>query len=166
MYEVTRMEDQDIILGLPWMTRNRVVIDAAEKTLTFRDHNISVRSVLPTRQIGMISATGFKFWKDKALRRWQKDKIEIFAASMADIEKALTPKQHGDPEKLLPPQYHQFLDLFNRENADKLPPHRGKGVDHGIELHKTPDGRSMEVPFGPLYSMSRDELLVLRKTLN
>ena len=166
MYEVTRMEDQDIILGLPWMTRNRVVIDAAEKTLTFRDHNISVRSVLPTRQIGMISATGFKFWKDKALRRRQKDKIEIFTASMADIEKALTPKQHGDPEKLLPPQYHQFLDLFNRENADKLPPHRGKGVDHGIELHKTPDGRSMEVPFGPLYSMSRDELLVLRKTLN
>ena len=38
-------------------------------------------------------------------------------------------------------------------------------MDHGIELMKTADGRDCEVPYGPLYSMSRDEL-VLRKTLN
>lgn len=166
LYEVRRMEDQDIILGLPWMRKNKVVIDAAEKTLFFKEYGITVRSVLPTRQISMISATGFKYWKDKANKKKEKDGIELFAISMADIDKALAPKQHGDPKKLLPTHYHEFLDLFNREKADRLPPHRGKGIDHGIELMKTADGKDCEVPYGPLYSMSRDELLVLRKTLN
>ena len=88
MYEVKRVEDQDMILELRWMMRNQVVIDAAEKTLIFRKHNIRVRSVLPNCHVGMISAAGFKFWKNKSLRQEQKDKIEIFSASMADIEKA------------------------------------------------------------------------------
>ena len=38
--------------------------------------------------------------------------------------------------------------------------------DHEIELIKGPDGQNPEVPAGPLYSMSREELLLLRKTLN
>jgi hypothetical protein len=37
-------------------------------------------------------------------------------------------------------------------------------VDHSIELVKE-DGKTPEVPYGPLYSMTRDELLVLRRTL-
>ncbi|QSS72061.1 hypothetical protein I7I50_03115 [Histoplasma capsulatum G186AR] len=45
------------------------------------------------------------------------------------------------------------------------PPHRGRGIDHTIELIKE-DGKDPQPPWGPLYSMSRDELLVLRKTLN
>ena len=123
-------------------------------------------NLIDNRHINMISATGFKYWKQKTAKRQGKDKVELFAVSMADIEKALAPKQHGDPAKLLPRQYHQFLDLFNREKADRLPPHRGEGGDHHIELNKTPDGKDMEVPFGPLYSQSREKLLVLRKTLN
>ena len=87
----------------------------------------------------MISATGFKFWKTKVARKGNHG-IKLFAVSMADIDKALAPKQHGDPKKLLPTQYHEFLDLFNRQKAEELPPHRGKGIDHGIELIKGPDG--------------------------
>jgi hypothetical protein len=37
-------------------------------------------------------------------------------------------------------------------------------VDYSIELVKE-DGKILEVPYGPLYSMTRDELLVLRRTL-
>ena len=168
LYEVARMEDQDIILGLPWMERNQVVLDTAEKTLTFKQSGTVVRAILPDKHIGMVSATSFKFWNQKAAKQREKDtsSIQLFAVSMADIEKALSPKQHGDPRKLLPTQYHQFLDLFNRQNAEQLPPNRGLGIDHKIELHKSADGKDLEVPYGPLYSQSREELLVLRKTLN
>jgi hypothetical protein len=65
----------------------------------------------------------------------------------------------------LPAQYHKYLDLFDRKAADALPPFRGKGIDHDIELEKDKEGKEQEVPFGPLYQMSRDELLALRKTL-
>ena len=54
--------------------------------------------------------------------------------------------------------------MFSRAAADRLPPHR-KGVDHVIPLEKDEKGVEKQAPWGPLYSMSREELLVLRKTL-
>jgi hypothetical protein len=41
----------------------------------------------------------------------------------------------------------------------------GKGIDYVIELERDDSGREKEVPWGLLYSMSRDKLLVLQKTL-
>jgi len=93
-----------------------------------------------------------------------RSKVEVFAASLADINKALARKAKIDPRTKLPKHYYEFLDVFSRTDADKLPPLRGKGIDHGIALEKE-DGKTLKVPWGPLYNMSRDELLVLRKTL-
>jgi hypothetical protein len=89
---------------------------------------------------------------------------QTFSASLQDIEKALAPKKHSDPREKLPKHYHEFLPLFDGKAADKLPPHR-PGVDHEIPLLKDEDGQEKSPPWGPLYGMSREELIVLRKTL-
>ena len=65
---------------------------------------------------------------------------------------------------MLPEQYQQYADVFDPDKADELPPHR-PGIDHHIPLETDEDGKEKEVPWGALYNMSRDELLVLRKTL-
>jgi len=88
----------------------------------------------------------------------------VFTASLTDIEKALARKPATDPKAKLPDWCLDFLDLFDPEQAEQLPPLRGPGADHHIELEKV-DGKTPTVPWGPLYNMSRDELLVLRKTL-
>jgi len=52
-------------------------------------------------------------------------------------------------------QYHEFLPLFNTVLADCLSPHRA-GIDHEVQL------KEGEIPTrGPLYSMSRAELVIL-----
>ncbi|XP_044717368.1 reverse transcriptase (RNA-dependent DNA polymerase) domain-containing protein [Hirsutella rhossiliensis] len=61
-------------------------------------------------------------------------------------------------------QYHKWSRAFSQQLADQLPPHR-PGVDLRIEVLKDEHGREKPLPWGPLYSMSREELLVLRKTL-
>jgi hypothetical protein len=48
--------------------------------------------------------------------------------------------------------------------ADQLLPHWPE-ADHKIELNLDEKGKLPEVPYGPLYQMMREELLVLRKTL-
>ena len=75
---------------------------------------------------------------------------------MEDIKKALEPKTYVDPRPLVPEKYHDLINEFKKRFADQLPPHRDEH-DFKIELEpgKTPK-------FGPLYGMSRDELLVLR----
>ncbi|KAG9590724.1 hypothetical protein KCU77_g7839, partial [Aureobasidium melanogenum] len=55
-----------------------------------------------------------------------------------------------DPALILPLQYHEYLDVFSRKDAKTLPPHRP--YDHAIDLLP-----GKEPPYGPLYSMSRDE---------
>jgi hypothetical protein len=58
----------------------------------------------------------------------------------------------------LPKYYYEFLLVFDQQKTDKLPPY--KEYNHKIELLL---GKLL--PAGPLYSMSEDELLVLRKFL-
>jgi hypothetical protein len=57
----------------------------------------------------------------------------------------LRKKAKTDPLKKLPEQYHEFLDLFSEDEANKLPPLRGAGVDHAIELEKV-DGKEPTIP--------------------
>lgn len=63
-----------------------------------------------------------------------------------------------DARAAIPPEYNRFRGIFSREEAETLPPHRS--YDHKIPL--TP---GKEPPFGPMYSMSREELETLRAWL-
>jgi len=103
----------------------------------------------------------FHVWKQ---RRDKKDsRVQIFAASLKDTEKALKTKIYSDPKTKPSAQYHEFLDIFDRREADRLPPLRGPHVDHRIELIERDEKGNKVEP--PLYNMSREELLLLRKTL-
>ena len=56
----------------------------------------------------------------------------------------------------LPPEYHEFLDVFNRSKADELPPHRP--YDHKIELEG-----ERQPPKSRLYPMSGYKLQKVNK---
>jgi hypothetical protein len=58
----------------------------------------------------------------------------------------------------LPKYYYKFLLVFDQQEADKFPPH--KKYNHKIKLLL---GKLL--PAGPLYNISENELLFLRKFL-
>jgi len=61
-----------------------------------------------------------------------------------------------DPDlSSIPPEYHEFADLFSKKEANKLPVHRSH--DHAIPLES---GKAP--PFGPIYKLSPAELEVVR----
>ena len=66
---------------------------------------------------------------------------------------------------MLPEPHKHLAELFDPKTAAKLPPLRGSKIDHRIELEKDQNGKEKEPPWGPLYNMSKGELLVLRKEL-
>jgi transposase InsO family protein len=159
----------DIILGKTWLERVGGIIDSDKQTLTLSKHGFSVRST-ESQEIRVkcypISAAAFQFHVRR--NRGRKEKVQIFAASLKDIEKALQPKApltKTDVLKRLPDYLQSYADLFLPTEGEELPPLRGPDVDHRIEL-ELQDGKEPKVPYGPLYNMSRDELLVLRKTLH
>lgn len=86
--------------------------------------------------------------------------VQLFAASLKDIEKALSKMDQPptDPRTKLPTEYHRHLSVFTKREADKLPPHRP--YDHRIHLQP-----GVTPPSGPLYGISREELEVLKRYL-
>jgi hypothetical protein len=172
----------DIILGMPWLKWHNPDINWSTENVTYsskhcRRHCLAsnggypitfetVRRALDNgpriqKQIEALQEAavpipiGAVAFNHLSKRR----DCQIFAVSLHDIEKALKPKEIVDPRNKLPREYYEFLPLFDKTAADKLPPHR-PGVDHKIEL--LPD---TEPPTGTLYGMSRNELEVLDKTL-
>lgn len=172
-----------MILGKNWLVKQDVTIFAAEDKLKIGASGIEIpnRATNPLpkpKDCVEISATGFSIWTRQAKRvdrnyrrklakdpRAKRPKtVEIMAVTMADIEKALRPKTRTDPAVKLPDYLKDEIAAWDRSLADTLPPRRPR-VDMKIELEKDKDGNEMTVPWGPLYGMNREELLVLRKTL-
>ena len=173
LYVIPNQKEYDIILGLPWMmsqdavlapSRAELKIGISDVTLWSENQNVRARvppERFPLVNCALVSAPAF----GHLLRKSHCDNsIEIFSASIADIDKMLKPKVLIDPHEKLPAEYHDYLDVFSRVLAERQPPFR-PGIDHEIPLEKTPNGQDPKVPWGPLYNMSRGELLVLRKTL-
>ncbi|KAM4063649.1 reverse transcriptase (RNA-dependent DNA polymerase) [Hirsutella rhossiliensis] len=155
----------DMILGKRWMEDQDVHIHAKEGYLEIGSSGVQVRDRRryqpPQLDVSNVMAATFLA---EARRDKRKGGIGVHSVTMADIDKALRPKPKTDVMEKLPPQYHKWSRAFSQQLADQLPPHR-PGVDLKIEVLKDEHGREKPLPWGPLYSMSREELLVLRKTL-
>ena len=59
----------------------------------------------------------------------------------------------------VPPKYHDFLDVFSKSKADKLPEHNTQ-FDHHIHLEE-----GKQPPYGPLYNLSETESIALQEFL-
>ena len=73
-------------------------------------------------------------------------KTTVFAASMADINKALAVKRYTNPKEKMPIHYYNWLDIVDRKAAERLPLIQGIGVDHAIKLERDENDREKEPP--------------------
>jgi hypothetical protein len=111
-------------------------------------------------QAALVGCAAFKRLARNKNHRYGKERLQIFALSLYDVNRALDRKKidEGDLKDLVPAEYHEFLPLFSEAVANQLPPHRPYN-------HKIPLKEGFTPPFGPLYSLSRTELEELKRWL-
>lgn len=173
---VTSLAYFDLVLGLPWLEYHSPSIDWKEGTMLFDSEKCRKHSKSYPATTVAISKEFIKEHRKKTsnydsikssitiescdINSFEESASEanhtLMVASIEDIREALRNKPFVNPAEKLPKIYHEFLPVFSKDEADKLPPHRPS--DHKIILKS-----GCEPPWGPLYGMSRDELLVLRK---
>ena len=167
----------DMILGMLWLQKHRPHIDWTNISIIFKsDHCCSVclqsnngypisldleakTSAKKSHSPKTIPATPIPINAAAFSLLAAKPDYQMFSVSLRDIEQALKLKKCVDPATVLPPQYHEFLNIFSKDDANKLPPLCSE-VDHEIKMEP-----GTQAPSGPLYSMSREELKVLKKYL-
>jgi hypothetical protein len=165
---VTKLGHYPLVLGIPWLRLHDVRIGFASNQVCFESEYCLAQCVPEGKPVGIqgisidpperpnISMIGAA----PLLTLHKKKKLEVFSLSLYEINQALKEPGDGpvtvDIRKIVPEHFHEFLPLFDKARADQLPPHRP--YDHTIPLKEgtTP-------PYGPLYSMSRNELLAMKE---
>ena len=172
----------DVILGMPWLKRHKPIIEWDSESVIFSSNTcwshclkanngfpITIHScqhlqkmpepVQAPESVKSLQNTPIPIGAIAFQHLASKPNHEVFSISLRDIEHALKPKIKTDPATVLPKVYKEFLKVFSHEEANNLPP-AWPGVDHIIKMQS-----STQLPAGPLYGMSRDELKVLKKYL-
>ena len=93
-----------------------------------------------------------------ALSRMNKELVLQTTVTQEELEE-IRRRKNVDPATILPKQYHDYLDVFSKQNSDILPEHRF--YDHAIHLKE-----GFQPPSQTLYGMSRDEIIELRRYLD
>jgi len=116
-------------------------------------YELQIRPLRPFRgNTDMLNRSSF-------FRTVKNGQLRVFKAYLYDIDKALEAKdlEERPLEEIVPEQYPEFLPLFSKVLADRLPPPHRPGNDHEVRLR---DGETPRC--GPLYSMLSAGLVVLK----
>ncbi|CEP16232.1 hypothetical protein [Parasitella parasitica] len=111
-------------------------------------NNLTTRVNFLTKNIGFSRPP-----KENAIKK-QNQKTSFLGAITSTSQSKEQLAEDEEIFKKLPAKYHDFKDVFSKIEADKLPPHRP--YDHKIPLKP-----NTEVPFGPIYNLSKIELQTL-----
>ena len=176
---ITALGTHSLILGKAWMKQHGVVLDMIHDGIWFTGGHCTHKGAPPktleleskdklqdiqertntapasqtrkadTVSIAQIGAAPFRYLLRKA-------DTQVFALQLQDL---YNDKDLGTEEKrVLPEEFHDFLDVFSKKAADELPPHRI--YDHHITL----EGEA-KLGHAPLYNMSQEELEQVKKYL-
>lgn len=183
---VTRLGRQPIVLGLPWLRRHcpdpgqwhsltfsseyckasclvraqgQIPVPTAPCLLPTTKDPVSLAPTAaprPRLDICVIGAAPFSMLA-------RKPGHELFTVTLEDIDRVLAPRpdlSDAEIKAQMPEHFTQYSDVFSKKLSKILPPRRP--YDHQINLlpgHEAGHGH------GPLYSMSHEELKVLRSYL-
>ncbi|MBW0490581.1 hypothetical protein O181_030296 [Austropuccinia psidii MF-1] len=86
-----------------------------------------------------------------------KSRDEIFK-DIKDLDEEEQPEEIETVLKVVPPAYHQYLDVFSKVKAAKRPPHCA--CDHHIEF------KGLLPPVGVIYSLSNQESEILQEYIS
>lgn len=128
---ITSLGRPRIILGTPWFTSCNPDINWANKTLTWRNYanNSTFQQLVESADRTGMFINKMMFQEEEFLEINTKIlQSQIFTQQHGD-------KKEQDPIKIVPPEFHNFLDLFSEKKSERFPPEQP--WDHQIEMLPT-----------------------------
>ena len=177
---VTQLDPScSVVLGHNWLKQYNPLIDWFKGSISFERRDTSVPSAASSEarastasaahpspasleesvppRISLLSAPAF-------FRAVQLEGSHSFTISLKTDEASgrLVIPEKSEPVADLegvPEKYHHFADVFSKQKADRLAPHRPYDLKIDIEPGTTP-------PLGPIYPLSQSELAAIREFLD
>jgi len=114
------------------MKQNKIILNAdrASLMIEFTETIIQNRKASAESKFNHVMMSAMFFTNLIQKKEEKQKKIEMFSASIIDIEKVLTSQKKTDSRTILSDHYHEFLNVFDHTMTEKLPFLRRKGTDH------------------------------------
>ena len=158
-------QEEEMILGRVWMDTYDALLEPARRRILIRKWRLEVPVFgrkRPHRGTAQRAAAA------RLLPEVNTQGVVACRVTLEDVQKALHKQKVLETlpqiEKQLPVELQDLATAFDQKSSRKLPPHR-PGVDHEINIRKAPDGSELPIPSSPLYHRSKEELLIMRKTI-
>ena len=151
--DVMKLGNTPILLGNGWLRKHGVKVDFEKPQLKFQSSHCQKNCSIPQ---------SFTIAPKCPQNIKKPDAPNTYLAEIKETQKNQGQRiyqvsiHQGILKNQVPQEYHEYLDVFSKELADRLPPRRY--IDHEIPLEF---GKRSH--FGPLYNLSQKELEVQKK---
>ena len=135
--------------------------DTSATSLTPEPLSAALRAAVTAVDIKFVNAQAFAISAHRNHLPTSVLYIRDTSKPQAALRAASTPHSNEECTELLkaiPAEYHDFVDVFSKQKANKLPEHRPYNLKINLIDDATP-------PLGPIYSLSEAEQLALREYL-
>jgi hypothetical protein len=154
---ITRLGNQKIILGLPWLRKHNPEINWKEGTLLWRttameevsDEEEHLNQPINTSDKVLLEYLGMEN------KLWINSKENLATKLASEVNQK---KPDLTPEQLVPREYHDYLDIFDEDKANQFPDTRP--WDHKIEMKSGFEPKSFKT-----YNLTPEEQVELDKFL-
>jgi len=140
-FTITSLGDYQVVLGMPWLRRHDPRPFWSKNQLQFAsEYCLSHCLSHPTTIQGL-------------------SLLHTLEIQVPSVSGPTSPPSDSGVRSLVPPEYHDFLDVFSKKSAETLPPHR----PYDITIDLQPGAK---LPVGPVYPMSAPKLQELKKQID
>jgi len=144
-----------VILGLPWLKFHNPVIEWKNHTVKFHSDHCAEKCLPSSPRASTVpeeKATGQ--YHKKTPGNWGISETDPWEVCQAIINKIK--ETSNDSNNPIPPQYHEFLELFTEKEPTAPLPHRTQYHHIPLEEGKTP-------PYEPLRPLNEEKMRGLRE---
>jgi len=150
-FEIAPLGSHCAILGMPWLRCFCPSLDWDTLGLTFpQDPTNSAEDKTSDPTALVVSAETFLRYTHSVGPR----DFGMLLPPSQSVHLAATSTEEEDPRDSLPPQYHEFHDMFSKASSEVLPKYHA--FDHWIPIEE-----GKQLPFGPIYQLSMPQLETL-----
>ena len=136
-----------IILGLPWLKLHDPVIGWKNHTVKFHSDHCADRCLPSSPKANTVpeeKATEQYYKKTPAEEEWEIGETDPWEVCQTVIDKIKETSRTNN--KPIPPEYHEFLEVFTGKEAVAPPPHRTQDHHIPLEKGKTPPYEPLRPP--------------------
>ncbi|KAH0609458.1 uncharacterized protein H6S33_012944 [Morchella sextelata] len=138
---VTKLGSYPLVLRISWLQLHDATLRFKDNTILFDSNTVNASATLPQYSFPL-----------EGLRH----RPVSTSTTIEEMDQNIGEAPREDWRNRVPTRYKRFHEMMDEKFANEMPPRRP--YDHKIPLKE-----GKEPPFGPLYGMSHEELIVLKQ---